>query len=316
MSSHSPASFKWPAGLSSPHIILLLIVLLGIFVRAVPLSFNELSDPDAYFHVRHVETIVQTHSLPTWDALSEQGRVYSYPPLLHVLLALLTMLSGLAVVEVFKWVGVLVGAFAAVSVFLLAKEISKSPFIALAAALFTALSFPAILRSAAFVRPDTIALTLIPFLLYLWLARNEKMALLLSLLMVLLHPLSSVIYAGLLIVWVVYALASKQSFPILIPVALVGMLLVFGAWVYSIGLPITQFFSPVSLNAAELGKLLVIQTLLFFPLSWAFGIAGIAKGKTPALLLLWLLLTFAGSSVALRLLVFLVPFLSIAAAYG
>mgnify|MGYP001605592761 FL=1 len=79
----------------NPAVVLLLIFLLAFAVRSVSFGFTGLFDPDAHFHVRLSEQIVQTRELIEWDSLSLQGRVYSYPPLLHITLALLTILTGL-----------------------------------------------------------------------------------------------------------------------------------------------------------------------------------------------------------------------------
>lgn len=300
----------------NPLVVLLIIFLLAFVVRSVSFGFDGLFDPDAHFHVRLSEQIVETHQLLEWDALSLQGRVYSYPPLLHVMLALLTILTGLETLLVIKLFGTFVGALFVVSVYLLAKKMTESNGIALWAAIFSAISAIAAWRTSGFVRPDGVALTLIPFLLYLWFTRREKMAFVLSLAMVLLHPLSTVFYAIILGSWFVVHFFQKKSYPVLIPFALVGMFIVFWLWVFSIGLPIQNYASSVSLEAGELSQFPLLGFILFSPLAWFFVAIGLWKGRMPLLLMVWFFVSILIGAIGVRLSLYWIPFFSIIAGYG
>ncbi|QQR92282.1 MAG: hypothetical protein IPJ89_03945 [Candidatus Iainarchaeum archaeon] len=306
--------------LESPRfipILLLLIFLLGVLVRSVPLQFAEFSDPDAFFHARMAQQIIDTHALPLWDALSEQGRIYSYPPLLHLLIAATSIFSGLPVEIAYKWLGIIVGALFGVSVFLLARHWSKSNGIALASALFAVLCSISVLRTSGFLRPDGLATTLIPFILLLWLQRRSVMALLVSVVLVLLHPLSAVVLAALLGSLFVASLIRKETASPLIPVALLGMLGVFVVWLQLQGLALSNYASHVALSASEFARFQLLDFFLLFPLAWAFFFFAFTQWKKmPFPLLLWLVLTLAIGMLGTRMMVFALPFYAIVAGYG
>lgn len=315
--SKAHSFFSWMESPRAVPWILLLIFLLGITVRSVPLQFAEFSDPDAFFHARMAQQIIDTHAIPQWDALSEQGRAYSYPPMLHVLIAVVSIFSGLSVEIAYKWMGILVGALFGVSVFFLARYWSKSNGVALASALFAVLSSIAVLRTSGFLRPDGIATTLIPFILLLWLQRRSVMAMLLSILLVLVHPLSALALAALLGVLFVTSLVRKESVSPLIPVALLGMLGIFFAWMHLQGLQLANYASHVALTASEFSRFQLIDFFLLFPLAWAFFFFALAQWKKlPFPLLAWLLLSLAIGMMGTRLMVFALPFYAIVAGYG
>ncbi|MEK6902490.1 MAG: hypothetical protein AABX02_02800, partial [archaeon] len=238
------------------------------------------------------------------------------PPLLHITLALLTILTGLDTLLVIKIFGTLVGALFVVSTFLLAKKITESDGIALWSALFVGVSAIAAWRTSGFVRPDGVALTLIPLLLYLWFTRREKLAFILSLALVLLHPLSAVMYAIILFIWFVVHVFQKKPYPTLIPFALLGMLAVFWAWVFSIGLPISSYASHISLDAGEFTSFPLLGFIIFSPLSWFFVAIGLWKAKPPFLLLVWFFVAILIGGAGVRLSAYWIPFFSIVAAYG
>lgn len=302
--------------LSQKWLLVCLIVLLAVLVRSVPFTFPGMFDPDSHFHARLSDEIARTHELLSWDALSLQGRVYSYPPLLHILTGFLSSVLGVESMLVLKYVGVFVGGLFVLSTFLLARLFTRSFSIAAWAGFFAGLSNVAVFRTAAHTRPDGVALMLIPFLIYLWLTRREKLAFVLSLCLVLLHPLSAVVYAILLSSWFLLGLLRRFSFPLLLPFALVGMVIVFFAWVYTIGLPLSEYSSKLVFEASEIAPLAVISFVLFFPLSWAFALVGVSKGKFPELLSVWLLVSVALGVIATRFSMYFIPFFSILAAVG
>ncbi len=302
--------------LARPWIVLLIIFFLAAAVRSVPLRLDGLSDPDAHFHARLSDEIARSHELITWDSLSLQGRVYSYPPLLHILIGLGVILFNVPSALVLKFFGILVGALLVVSTYLLAKLFSRSHSIALWSALFAGLASIAVYRTAGHTRPDGVALALIPFLLFLWLTRRNKLAFVLSLALVLLHPLSAVVYAIFLGVWFVGGLLRKISFPILLPFAMFGMLVLFFVWVWSVGLPLSNYSSHLSLEASELAQFPLLAFILFFPLSWIFSIIGALRTKPPVLLGTWLAVGIALGAFGMRFSMYFIPFMSIFAGFG
>ncbi len=299
-----------------PILVILLLFLLAVVVRSIPLQFDGSFDPDSHFHARLSNDIARTHEIPTWDSLSLQGRVYSYPPVLHVLTGILSLVTGQDSLIVLKFLGILIGALMVISVFLLAFSLSRSVSLASWAGFFASLSIMGIWRTSGFTRPDGLALMLIPFLLYLWITQRSKLATVLSIGMVLLHPLSAVVYAATLGVYFLVSLVERKRVSFWIPIALVGMLITFFLWVFSIGLPLSNYASHVSLEASELTKFWLLGLILFFPLSWAFNFVGAWKAKLPTVLIVWVALTLGIGSLGMRLAIYMIPFLGILGAYG
>lgn len=302
--------------LSRTWVVLLLIFLLAVAVRSVPLRFDGMFDPDSHFHARLSNEIARTHEIIEWDSLSLQGRVYSYPPLLHMMVGLLAALSNTDALLVLKVFGVLVGALSVVSVFLLARHFSKSTSIALWSAFFAGLSNILIFRTAAHTRPDGLAIALIPFILYLWFSRREKWAAVLSIALVLLHPLSAVFFGILLGAWFALGVFRRVSFSILLPFTMLGMVVVFFLWVASIGLPLADYHSNLLSEASELVPFTLLSFVIFFPLSWMFALVGGLKTKPPLLLLVWLGVGIVLATFGMRFAMYFIPFFAILAGFG
>ena len=189
-------------------------------MRSVPLLFDGSLDPDSHFHARLSNEIARSGVVPVWDALSLQGRVYSYPPLLHVLTGLLSRVTGLDSLLVLKGLGIFIGGLLSITTFLLARSVSNSTSIGLWSALFASVCAIAVWRTAGFTRPDGVALMLIPLALYLWHTRRDALAFVLSIAMVFLHPLSAVVFALLLGTFFLLGLVQKQRLSFWIPVSL------------------------------------------------------------------------------------------------
>src|SRR3989344_5680073 len=70
------------------------LILIFILVFAFRLYFvfqsNNFSSDEAYFHLRHVNSILSEGKILFYDELSYGGRFVLYPPLFHMLLAYLT----------------------------------------------------------------------------------------------------------------------------------------------------------------------------------------------------------------------------------
>ncbi|MFH0970286.1 MAG: hypothetical protein V1776_02380 [Candidatus Diapherotrites archaeon] len=297
-------------------VLLLLLFLVAIGVRAVPLLYDGSFDPDSHFHARLSNDIARTQSIPVWDSLSLQGRIYSYPPLLHVLVGFFSRVSGFDSLLVLKIIGLLVGGLLGVSVFLLGRSLGQSDGIALWSGFFASVSSIAVWRTSGFTRPDGIALVLISFLLYLWLTRRNMLAFILSIALVLLHPLSAVIYALLLSVYFLLSFIQKYRVSFWVLFALGGMLLMFFWWVYSIGLPLSSYASDLSLSASELTRFWLLGFVVFFPLSWAFTTIGIVRGKIPIILGGWVILSVVIGSFGMRLATYMIPFLALLGGLG
>ncbi|MBI4043695.1 MAG: hypothetical protein HY393_02735 [Candidatus Diapherotrites archaeon] len=306
---------------------LALALLLGVafLVRVFPGSFENLVDPDAHFHARMAEQIITEQRVPAWDALSMQGRVYTYPALLHVALAGLSIFSGLSVFWVIKLFSALYGTLSVLGVFLVARRLFNAR-IALASALFVSATLLHVLRTDAFTRPDGMALAFIPFVLLAVLEHKWVLAYLSGIALVLLHPLSTIHILVFLLAWVVLTRVKKWgSGNTRVPV-LGLVLLVFGVWVlwaFSFGLPLENYASKLSFESSEFARFALLDFAVFFSVSWVFALAVlVGRNKIPveqtskAFLGLWLVVCLAFAFWGLRLGLYLSLPLSILAGLG
>ena len=87
--------------------VLLAVFVLGMALRSIPLQFEGFPDPDSYFHARMAQSVLDQQSIPIWDSLSDQGRAYSYPPILHVLIAVVAMATQLPIPLAYKLIGII-----------------------------------------------------------------------------------------------------------------------------------------------------------------------------------------------------------------
>mgnify|MGYP001575665316 CR=1 FL=1 len=115
-----------------------ILVLLFLFVLAFRLFFTfrygHFNTDDAYFHLRHIEYIIENHSLLYFDELSFEGRFIFYPPLFHVIMAFVSFGS----MFMLKFVPELLFALTVFIVYAIAKEISGNDYSALFAAALSA----------------------------------------------------------------------------------------------------------------------------------------------------------------------------------
>lgn len=260
---------------------LVLILALAFMLRAQPILFGAISEPDSYFHLRMSELVVAEQGVPEYDALSMGGRDYSYAPLFHIMLAFFALASGLNLAFLIVLMPAIYGSAAVLLVYALSKRIFSSNSIATFSAFAIAIMPIHLMRtSSAYVRPDALALLIVPAVIYLFYIRRTKIAALLSAGLVLLHPLSTLFLLLFLLLW---AIASKMpslarsdagafaKFPA--KAAFLTVLLtvaVFLVWLFSLPYPPLQYISNVSFESVELSKLLVLHIFVFFTFSWLF----------------------------------------------
>ncbi|MFH1697316.1 MAG: hypothetical protein ABH854_05435 [Candidatus Diapherotrites archaeon] len=302
----------------SAILVLFLIIVLAALVRFSPGLAGSMGGPDPHFHTRMAELVVSGEGVPVYDALSNQGRWYTYAPLYHLMYALLGIFSGLPVKGLVNFFPVLYGCAGVLLVFIFARRlfgVRAGVFAALALAVMSM----HIVRTASYSRPDGLALLIVPAALYLLYTQRFKAAALLSVVQVLLHPLSTAYLLTLMIaIMAVHRVKGetleykKYAGIIVLTVA------VFLSWLLTRAYPIELYLSDVSYSSAELSALSLLSILMYFTFSWIFIILGVFKlpERGKYFLLAWFVYTLLFAVLGFRLAIFLSIPAAIIAGWG
>tara|TARA_Y100000310_G_scaffold337591_1_gene425084 strand:- start:1198 stop:2598 length:1401 start_codon:yes stop_codon:yes gene_type:complete len=286
---------------------LLLILLLAVLMRALPLTIDSMTGPDPWFHARMAETVIENKTLLEYDALSMQGRDYSYAPLFHTILASFSILSSIQVISLTPLLPILYGSIIVLLVFAFARRIFGSNSLALFSALAIAIMPLHLLRTAAYARPDSLALLIVPAIIFLIYTKKFLPATILVIPLVLLHPLSSLYLFLFLLTWMLVARVKRLDFvhrKVFI-LMLVGVL-VWLLWLYSLPFSPLDYVSKVSLESVENVRPSFLNFFTFFTFSWIFIIIGLLKFDLKKNLFLpaWLLFSFFYGIFSSRLFIF------------
>ena len=115
---------------------IILLIFIFILTLAFRLYFTFQSDnfcsDDAYFHLRHIESITRGDFV-YYDDLSYGGRYIIYPPIFHLVMALLTF-GNLFLLKLIPEIFLASSVFI---VFLLSKDITNNDNVSLISALFS-----------------------------------------------------------------------------------------------------------------------------------------------------------------------------------
>ena len=298
---------------------LLAIFILAIFIRAFPLFIGSMTGPDPWFHARMTEMVVEGQAVPGFDSLSMQGRFYSYAPLFHTTIASFSILSGIEVINLTPILPAIYGAVAVLLAFAFTRRFFKSQSIALFASLAIALMPLHLMRTAAYARPDSLALLIVPAIIFLIYIKKFSPALLLTVALVLLHPLSSLYLFIFLIVWMIVARVKHLDFNfrktllIILICTIIWML-----WLYSLPYSPLDYVSSVSLESSENVKPLLLSIFIFFTFSWIFLVLGLVKSEArkKVFLLSWFFFSLLYAAFSSRLAIFLTMPVAIISAAG
>ncbi|HIH26107.1 glycosyltransferase family 39 protein [Candidatus Woesearchaeota archaeon] len=171
--------------------LLLIIILLSTITFRLYFSLNTESfkSDDSYFHLRQVQNILQEHHLLKYDPLSYGGRIIVYPPLYHLLLALLSFGNVILI----KIISEILISTLVVIVYLITKELTGDGKSALFSALLSAFIPGLISHTLNELTVYTLALPLLFLALYLFLKLENRRLLIMFLvslaLLSLTHPL-------------------------------------------------------------------------------------------------------------------------------
>ncbi len=295
---------------------LLLILSLGFILRFYPMLNNSLVDPDNYFHARLSEQTVQEHSLPKFDELSLQGRFYSYPPLFHILFAVLFIASNIPIIVLINFLPNIYGVLGILLVFVFTRRIFGEK-IAFLSAFILAITLFHIIRTFSSARPDGLSLLIVPAIIFLLYLKKFRIAYLLSIAQTLLHPLSASYLVLFLLAWLIVFKIKKLELDfkkILFTILLIVVTWIL--WLSSLPYPLTDYFSFVSFESSEASKLLFIHFFTFFTFSWIFILIGLFKLKENLFLKLWFVVSLLFGVFALRLGIFLSIPAAIIAGFG
>ena len=143
-----------------------LLLFIFIFVLAFRLYFvfqsKNFSSDEAYFHLRHINYILENNKILFYDDLSYGGRYVLYPPLFHIILAYIT-LGSMLLLKIFPAVFASLLVFA---VYFIAKYITNDKKIALFTSLLASFVPLYMTETLNNLSPYSLVIPLIFFMLY------------------------------------------------------------------------------------------------------------------------------------------------------
>jgi hypothetical protein len=284
---------------------LALILLLGFLIRIAPLTINSFTGPDPFFHWRMSEQIIKEQKIPFFDSLSLQGRYYSYAPLFHSIFAFYSIISGLNVSLLIRLIPAIYGTIGVLMVFVFAKKIFNSKKIALFSAFILAISMLHLMRTAAYARPDGLALLLIPVILYFIFIKKFFLPAILIIALVLLHPLSTLYLLIFLIFWITILKIKKlnTNWKKIFSIKLIAIL-VFLVWLFSLPYNWNEYVSSISFESAELSRFDLASLLFYLRFEWIFLLIGLTKLKKQLFLKSWFAFSLFYAIIGARLAIF------------
>ncbi|MEK6947650.1 MAG: DUF6541 family protein [Nanoarchaeota archaeon] len=173
--------------LKTEYLILAIILISTLTFRLYfSLNTEAFKSDDSYFHLRQVQDIVKEHHLLKYDPLSYGGRIIIYPPLYHLLLALLSFGNLLWI----KIISEILISTLVIIVYLITKELTGDAKSALFSALLSAFIPGLINHTLNELTVYTLALPLLFLVLYLFLKLENRRLLIMFLISLLLLSLT------------------------------------------------------------------------------------------------------------------------------
>ncbi len=264
-------------------IILLWSLFLIIFAVRLTVSLNlpNFSSDEAYFHLRHVLTIIHERTILTYDPLSYGGRTTLYPPFYHILLAFTTFGSTILL----KIIPELFAASFVFVAYALSKTLTDNAYAALAAALLANTLPLYLIDTLNAISITTLIVPLLFLILYMFINIEEKKHLsiyiLLILLIAFLHSSAFLIIATFIVYFLLLAggalnpshLEREAVWYALLTILLVQFLLFHKAFL-TYGLTIIWQNTPLVILADT------FRSLNIFELIFALGILPIILGAS------------------------------------
>ncbi len=149
--------------------ILIGLILLSLAVKIHPAISNDFPvNFDSIYHTRIGQTVADTGGIPAWDYVAG-GRPHLYPPLYHLILGYSSTLSGIAIIDLIKFILPLVSALLVLTTFFLVSKFRDDKIAIWAAAI---MAFNPIVTSQSYDSPHLFGLLILPVLAYYFLKRN------------------------------------------------------------------------------------------------------------------------------------------------
>ncbi len=182
--------------IKAEHIILAIIFIATLSFRLYfSLETSTFNSDQAYFHLRHINSIANDKQIITYDPLSYSGRTALYPPLLHILMALLSF-GNIILLKIINEVAI---SSLVIIVYIIAKELSNNNYSALFSSLLSAF-IPGMMRETLNeITAYALALPLLFLVLYLFTKlENRKILWMFTIIIFLLSLTSSIVFIFLL----------------------------------------------------------------------------------------------------------------------
>src|SRR3989344_1794725 len=188
-----------------------LLLFIFIFVLAFRLYFvfqsKNFSSDEAYFHLRHINYILENNKILFYDDLSYGGRYVLYPPLFHILFAYIT-LGSMLLLKIFPAVFASLLVFA---VYFIAKYITNDKKTALFTSLLVSFVPLYITETLNNLSPYSLVIPLIFFMLYCLSKIDNQLYLWMFILSSLLLPFLHATAILFLLTILIYLIISKSE---------------------------------------------------------------------------------------------------------
>ena len=271
-----------------------IILVLGFLLRFYPISINSAIGPDPFFHARNAELFILNKGIPQYDELSQQGRAYSYEPLLHFILSFfaifLNLKTKIGILKLGQILSCIFGCLAILLVYIALTNIEKKA--AIVGSFIIAIMPLHLVRTAAYLRPDSFALLLAAVILaYLFVKRNTGIAALAAFILPWLHPLSGILTILIITTTLFVKLifkdlsCSEKNNAVFVSAALILSLLGFLFAVPFQSYSIEDYINlKAIMQSGEMHSFTIKEIFQYLPFSWIFIALGLAKNKSKALL--------------------------------
>jgi peptidoglycan/xylan/chitin deacetylase (PgdA/CDA1 family) len=268
------------------YCLLIVIFVSGLFLRVYPSTqFDKPLKYDSYYHVRIVELMKETGSIPSFEPWPYGGRPHIYPPLYHLALLSLNTITGIDPMELVKYFLPIMSALTILVVFWLVNSfVTKNA--ALLASLFTALN--PYLISSSYDSPQVLGLMLSCFVVYFLLKKKYISSGLMLGVIFLINTFSALLASFAVIAYMLLTKKWRQ-----IPKVLVLPVVFSLAW-YLPRLSLMYCYDN-SIGAFFVGKtvggLLVQEGIIILtPVLIAIALMGRIKGELQKFYLLWIMI--------------------------
>jgi asparagine N-glycosylation enzyme membrane subunit Stt3 len=271
------------------YLVLLIIFLTGTFIRLFPVTeFDKPLKYDSYYHLRVVELIKDTGTVPLFEPWPYEGRPHIYPPLYHLMLIFLSAVASISLLDAIRFFLPIISSLTILATFWLVKSFSTKNA-ALFASLFMALN--PYLISGSYDSPQVINLLLSLFAVYFLLKDKYLHCGLILAPIYLVNTFSALVISLPILVYMLLAKRLKESLIVFIPPVIASLLW----YLPRAGL---LYCADNSIGTSFIGKtisgLLVQQAaLIIIPLLVIFALVKRINGNLYKFYLLWTLISTA-----------------------